>query len=52
MAGALALLDHDDRLLRAMALPILKTAKQHAAHTLSLVRTVPGRGALLSLGLR
>jgi transposase IS116/IS110/IS902 family protein len=48
---ALARIAHDDRLLRDMALTIRKTAKQHDANTLSLWRTVPGSGALLSLGL-
>jgi hypothetical protein len=47
----LALLDHDDRLLRAMELTLLKTAKQHDANTLSLRRTVPGIGEILSLVL-
>ena len=47
----LALIDHYDRLLRDMELTILKTAKQHDAHTLSLLRTVPGIGEILSLVL-
>src|SRR6266496_1132765 len=47
----LALLDHYDRLLRDMELTILKTAKQHDAHTLYLLRTVPGIGEILSLVL-
>jgi transposase len=47
----LALIDHYDRLLRDMELTILKTAKQHDANTLDLLRTVPGIGALLSLVL-
>jgi transposase len=47
----LALIDHDDRLLRDMALSILKTAKQHDANTLYLLRTVPGIGEILSLVL-
>jgi hypothetical protein len=42
---------HYDRLRRARARTVLKTAKQHDAHTLSLLRTVPGIGALLRLGL-
>jgi transposase len=46
---ALALLDHAACRLRDMALTLLKTAKQHEANTLSLRRTVPGIGALLSL---
>jgi transposase len=47
----LALIDHDDRLLRDMELSILKTAKQHDANTLYLLRTVPGIGEILSLVL-
>jgi transposase len=47
----LALIDHYDRLLRDMELTILKTAKQHDANTLYLLRTVPGIGELLSLVL-
>ena len=47
----LALLDHYDRLLRDMELTILKTAKQHDANTLYLLRTVPGIGEILSLVL-
>ena len=47
----LALIDHDDRLLRDVELSILHTAKQHNANTLSLLRTVPGIGEILSLVL-
>jgi transposase len=47
----LALLDHYDGLLRDMELTILKMAKQHDAHTLYLLRTVPGIGEILSLVL-
>ena len=47
----LALIDHDDRLLRDVELAILHTAKQHNANTLSLLRTVPGIGEILRLGL-
>jgi len=47
----LALIDHYDRLLRDMELTILKTAKQHDAQTLSLLRPVPGIGESLSLVL-
>jgi len=46
-----ALIDHYDRLLRAMELTVLKTAKQHDANTLYLLRTVPGIGEMLSLVL-
>jgi transposase len=51
IAVDLALIDHDDRLLRAMALTIRRTAKQHDANTLYLLRTVPGIGEILSLVL-
>lgn len=47
----LALLGHYDNLLRDMELSILITAKQHDAHTLYLLRTVPGIGEILSLVL-
>lgn len=47
----LALIDHYDCLLRDMELTILKTAKQHEANTLYLLRTVPGIGEILSLVL-
>jgi transposase len=52
MAVDLALIDHDDHLLREMELTILKTAKQHVANTLGLLRTVSAVGAPLSLVLR
>jgi transposase len=48
---ALALIGHDDQLLRAVELSLLKTATQHNAQPLSLRRTVPGIGAILSLVL-
>ena len=51
IAVDLALLGHDDHLLRDMALSILNTARETHAHTLSLLRTVPGLGESLSLGL-
>jgi transposase len=47
----LALIGHYDQLLRDVELSILKTAKQHNAQTLYLLRTVPGIGEILSLGL-
>jgi transposase len=47
----LARIDHYDRLLRDMELAIPKTAKQHDANTLYLLRTVPGIGEILSLVL-
>ena len=47
----LALIDYYDQLVRALALTIVQTAKQHDAHTLSLLQTVPGMGKILSLVL-
>src|SRR5919108_628895 len=47
----LALIGHYDQLLRDVELSILKTAKQHNAQTLYLLRTVPGIGEILSLVL-
>jgi transposase len=47
----LALIDHYDHLLRDRELTMLKTAKQHDANTLYLLRTVPGIGEILSLVL-
>ena len=49
IAVDLALLDHYDHLLRDMARTIRKTATQPEAHTLYLLRTVPGSGASLRL---
>jgi len=51
IAVDLALLGHDDQLRRDVALSSLTTAKQHKAQTLSLRRTVPGIGAILSVVL-
>src|SRR5215475_11807865 len=51
IAVDLALLGHDDQLLRDVALSSLTTAKQYKAQTLSLRRTVPGIGAILSVVL-
>ncbi len=48
---ALALLGHDDALLRDVEFSILRTAKQPNAHTRYLLRTVPGIGAILRLVL-
>jgi transposase len=45
------LVGHDDHLLRDVELSGLNTAKQHDAHTLSLLRTVPGIGEILSVVL-
>jgi len=47
----LALVSHDDTLLRDVELTILKTAKQHDPNTLYLLQTVPGIGNILSLVL-
>jgi transposase len=47
----LALISHYDQLLRDVELCVLKTAKQHDANTLYLLRTVPGIGEILSLVL-
>src|SRR5919106_1789192 len=47
----LALIGHDDELLRDIELSILKAAKQHDANTLYLLRTVPEIGEILSLVL-
>jgi transposase len=51
IAVDLALIGHDDPLLRDVELSLLKTAKQHNAQTLSLLRTVPGIGEILSVVL-
>jgi transposase len=51
IAVDLALIGHDDPLLRDVELSILTTAKQHHAQTRYLLRTVPGIGAILSLVL-
>jgi len=45
----LALITYDDELFRDLELALLKTAKQHDAHTLDLLQTVPGIGKILSL---
>jgi transposase len=51
MAVDLALLGSDDPRLNDLELPIGKAAKQHDAHTLSLLQTVPGIGTILRLVL-
>jgi transposase IS116/IS110/IS902 family protein len=51
IAVARALINPYDRLLRDVALAILHTAQPHAAHPLSLRRTVPGIGEMLRLVL-
>src|SRR5215510_1360942 len=48
IAVDLALIDHSDHLLRDVELCVLTTAKQHDAHTLYLLCTVPGIGEILS----
>jgi transposase len=45
----LTLMGHYDHLLRDVERSVLKTAKQHDANTLYLLRTVPGIGEILSL---
>lgn len=47
----LTLIGYYDQLLRDMELSILRTAKQHDANTLYLLRTIPGIGEILSLVL-
>jgi transposase len=47
----LALLGYYEPLLRDLELHIVKAAKQHDAHTLYLLQTVPGIGKILSLVL-
>jgi transposase len=47
----LTLVGHDDHLLREVELSVLKTATQHDANTLYLLRTVPGIGEIVSLVL-
>ena len=47
----LALITYYDELLGNVELSILKTARHHDAHTLYLLRTVPGIGEILSLVL-
>jgi transposase len=47
----LALIGHYDQLRRDVELSIGRTAKHHDANTLSLLRTVPGIGDILSLVL-
>lgn len=51
IAVALALIGHSDDLLRDLELAMVTTAKQHAAHTLSWLQTVPGIGKRLRLVL-
>jgi len=47
----LDLITYDDQMLSDLELFILKTAKQHDAHPLYLLQTVPGIGKILSLVL-
>jgi transposase len=47
----LTLIDYYDQLLNDLELTVVKTAKQHDAQTLYLLRTVPGIGKILSLVL-
>jgi transposase len=46
-----ALIDYYDQLIRELARHILATARQHAPETLERLRSVPGMGPILSLGL-
>jgi len=47
----LTLIDHDDHLLNGVEVSMLNTAQQHDAHTVYLLRTVPGIGKILRLVL-
>jgi hypothetical protein len=47
----LALIDHDERRLSDVALPIVQTAQQHNAQALSRRHAVPGIGKMLRLVL-
>jgi transposase len=49
IAGDLSRLDYDEHLLRDWERSLLNAAQPHDAHTLSLLRTVPGIGKSLSL---
>jgi transposase len=51
IAVDLALIRHDDSLLRDMELSVRTTATEHHTNTLYLLRTVPGIGEILSLVL-
>jgi Transposase IS116/IS110/IS902 family len=48
----LALIGYDDALLRDLERTIVRAATHHDAKTVSLLRTVPGSGTILSLVLR
>jgi transposase len=43
-----ALIGHDDQLLRDLELHLLTVTRQHSAHTLYLLRTVPGIRNIMS----
>lgn len=45
----LSLIDHYDQLLNDMELTILRSAREHDAQSLHLLRTIPGIGKILSL---
>jgi transposase len=51
MEGDLALIDYDDRLLTALALHIVKSAKHHAVHPFYRLRSLPGVGTSCALVL-
>jgi len=52
IAVALALMDYDDQRLPDLARPIVHTAQEHDANTLSRLRALPGVGHSLALGMR
>jgi transposase len=51
IAVDLALITYDDELLTDLELAIVHTAKQHDAHTLYRLRSIPGVGQILALVL-
>jgi transposase len=51
VAVDLALIDHDDQLLRDVELTIVQTAKHHHAQALSRLQSVPGIGTIVRVGL-
>jgi transposase len=48
IAGDLALIHHDDRLLTDLELSIVQTAQEHEAQTFSRLRSLPGVGKILA----
>jgi transposase len=51
IAVDLGLLDDDDRLLTDLELALVQTAKAHEAQTFYRLRSIPGLGKILALGL-